>query len=312
MSMRVLVVGAGGMAEAYHKVLSAMGVEFDIVCRSESSADLFLQKTGFRPKAGGLVQYLETVVPEYAIIATGVEHLYEAAKSLLEKGVQHLLIEKPGALHIEQLQELHTLSKSNGSTVYIAYNRRFYSSVSKLLALVKEDGGLQSISFDFTEWSDRIEPLSKGVGVKEKWVLSNSTHVIDLAFFIAGKPSELAAYVDGGLSWHTSGSCFVGAGVTERNVLFSYRSDWDSQGRWGVTVYSTNYSYSLCPLEGLSRIPRNSVVPEQVDLDDKLDLDFKPGLYKQVQGFLNSSTNSMCTLQEHIELFTTYEQIAGY
>jgi predicted dehydrogenase len=276
------------------------------------SADLFLQKTGYRPTSGGLVQYLEEVVPGYAIIATGVEHLYEAAKSLLDKGVKQLLIEKPGALHIEQLQELYVLSQSKGSNVYIAYNRRFYASVSKLFELVKDDGGVQSISFDFTEWSDRIEPLSKGAGVKEKWGLSNSTHVIDLAFFIAGKPFELAAYVDGGLSWHTSGSRFVGSGVTERNVLFSYRSDWDSQGRWGVTVYSKNYSYSLCPLEGLSRIPRNSVVPEQVDLDDKLDLDFKPGLYKQVQGFLTKSTNGMCSLQEHIELFPTYEQIAGY
>ena len=312
MSMRVLVVGAGGMAAAYHKVLSAMGAKFDVVCRSEISADNFFRQTGYRPTPGGLTQYLEAVVPESAIIATGIENLYESAKALLEKGVRHLLIEKPGALYVEQLQKLHALSELNDSSVYIAYNRRFYASVSKLLALVKDDGGVKTISFDFTEWSDRIEPLSKGDGVKEKWVLSNSTHVIDLAFFIAGKPSELSAYVDGGLTWHTSGSCFVGSGVTERNALFSYRSDWDSQGRWGVTVYSKNYSYTLCPLEGLSRIPRNSVAHEQVDLDDKLDIDFKPGLYKQVQGFLNRSTKSMCSLQEHIELFTTYEKIAGY
>jgi predicted dehydrogenase len=300
------------MAEAYHKVLNAMGVEFDIVCRSEVSADLFFQKTGFKPASGGLQRYLDASVPTYAIIATGVEHLYEATKSLLEKGVKQLLIEKPGALHIEHLQEIRALSDTKGARVFIGYNRRFYASVSKLLALVEKDGGVQSVSFDFTEWSDSIAPLDKGDGVKEKWVLSNSTHVIDLAFFLAGKPAELSAYVKGGLPWHPSGSCFVGSGISEKNVLFSYRSDWNSQGRWGVTVYSTNYSYSLCPLEGLSRIPRNSVVPEQVDLDDKLDLDFKPGLYKQVQGFLNRSTNSMCTLQEHIQLFTTYEQIAGY
>lgn len=312
MSMRVLVVGAGGMAEAYHKVLSAMGAKFDIVCRSENSADNFFRQTGYRPTPGGLTQYLETVVPESAIIATGVENLYESAKTLLEKGVRHLLIEKPGALYVEQLHELHALSELNDSSVYIAYNRRFYASVSKLLALVKDDGGVKTISFDFTEWSDRIEPLSKGDGVKERWVLSNSTHVIDLAFFIAGKPAKLAAYVDGSLSWHRSGSRFVGSGVTERNVLYSYRSDWDSQGRWGVTVYSESYSYSLCPLEGLSRIPRNSVVPEQVEVEDNLDLDFKPGLYKQVQGFLTRTTEGMCSLEEHIELFKTYEQIAGY
>jgi predicted dehydrogenase len=312
MNKRVLVVGAGGMAEAYHKVLDAMRVEFDMVCRSEASADLFLQKTGYRPISGGLDQYLETTVPEYAIIATGIEHLYEATKSLLQKGVQYLLIEKPGALYVEDLQELHELSNSIGSTIFIGYNRRFYSSVTKLLTLVEEDGGVQSISFDFTEWSDSIAPLVKGEGVKEKWVLSNSTHVIDLAFYIAGKPIELTTYVSGGLFWHTSGSCFTGAGVTETNALFSYRSDWDSQGRWGVNVYSKNFSYSLCPLEGLSRISRNSVLSEKVELDDELDLEFKPGLYKQVQAFFDLKTKDLCSLDEHIALFSTYEKIAGY
>lgn len=312
MSVDVLVVGAGGMAEDYYKVLSAQNASFDFVCRSENSARLFNEKTGFRPTAGGVEQYLELIVPAFAIVATGVEHLCDAAKILLSKGVKRVLIEKPGALYLDQLEELNTLSKANDAEVFIAYNRRFYSSVSKLRSLVDSDGGIQSLSFDFTEWSDRIEPLSKGEGVKERWVLSNSTHVIDLAFFLAGKPVELATFVSGGMSWHPSGSRFVGSGKTNKEALFSYRSDWDSQGRWGVTVYTKRYSYLLCPLEGLSRIPRNSVASEAVELDDQVDVEFKPGLYSQVATFLNGVNDSLCRLDEHLELVPIYEQIAGY
>ena len=308
----VLVVGAGGMAKDYYKVLGELNASFDFVCRSDDSARFFSEETGFMPTAGGVEQYLGSTVPACAIVATGVEHLCEAAKSLISKGVKRILIEKPGALYLEQLEVLNTLSKANDAEVFIAYNRRFYKSVSKLRSLVDADGGIQSLSFDFTEWSDSISPLCKGEGVKERWILSNSTHVIDLAFFLAGKPVEMSTFVSGGMSWHPSGSCFVGSGKTDKGVLFSYRSDWNSQGRWGVTVYTKQYSYLLCPLEGLSRIPRNSVVSEVVELDDQIDLEFKPGLYSQVATFLSGANDSLCRLDEHLELVPIYERIAGY
>jgi predicted dehydrogenase len=312
MRVDVLVVGAGGMAEDYYKVLSAQDASFDFVCRSDASAELFCEKTGFRPTTGGVEQYLGSVAPVCAIVATGVEHLFQTAKTLISKGVSRVLIEKPGALYMDQLEELSSLSKAKNAEVYIAYNRRFYSSVSKLRSLVEADGGIQSLSFDFTEWSDRIEPLVKGEGVKERWVFSNSTHVIDLAFYLAGKPVELSTFVSGGMSWHPSGSCFVGSGRTDKEVLFSYRSDWDSQGRWCVSVYTKQYSYLLSPLEGLSRIPRNSVISETIELDDEIDLEFKPGLHTQVVTFLNGANESLCRIDEHLELVPVYEQIAGY
>ena len=56
--------------------------------------------------------------------------------------------------------------------------------------------------FEFTEWAHRIGPLVKAPGVKERLVLGNSTHVIDLAFYLGGLPTELNALVAGGLEWH--------------------------------------------------------------------------------------------------------------
>ena len=128
------------------------------------------------------------------------------------------------------------MSENANAKVFIAYNRRFYRAVSEAKRLIEGDGGVTSFNFEFTEWSHEIERLSKAPGVKEKWFLGNSTHVVDLAFFLGGKPSEISCYTQGGTDWHPTASLFSGAGVSEHGALFSYNANWESAGRWGVEV----------------------------------------------------------------------------
>ena len=91
-------------------------------------------------------------------------------------------MEKPGALYLSELESLHELSANKNAKVFIAYNRRLYSSVFKLRKSVESDGGITSAVFEFTEWSHKIRLLKKAPGVKERLLLVNSTHVIDLVF----------------------------------------------------------------------------------------------------------------------------------
>ena len=77
----------------------------------------------------------------------------------------------------------------------------------------------------------------------EEWFLQNSSHVIDLAFFIGGHPTDLKSFVSAGASWHPSGTVFSGAGVTSSNALFSYNANWDSAGRWWVEFLTKENRY---------------------------------------------------------------------
>ena len=61
-------------------------------------------------------------------------------------------------------------------------------------------------------------------------------HVVDLAFYLCGKPDEISCYTTGGLNWHSAASVFAGAGITKKNVLFSYNANWGAPGRWGVEI----------------------------------------------------------------------------
>ncbi|MBN1840595.1 MAG: Gfo/Idh/MocA family oxidoreductase [Campylobacterales bacterium] len=312
---RILLVGAGGMAEDYAKVLSGLKKQFSIVGRSAISAQRCQKNTGVPVWIGGLNSFLVQNREDFshAIIAVGVEALYDTAQELLDYGIKNILIEKPGALLNEQFEALLKKADKENAEVYIAYNRRFYASVLEAKKMIEEDGGVTSFNFEFTEWSHVIAPLEKGTGVKEKWFLGNSTHVVDLAFYLGGKPKNITSYVKGSLSWHPSGSIFCGAGESETGALFSYQANWESAGRWSVEMLTMNHRLILRPMEKLQIQKRGTINQEIVEtIDDTLDDMYKPGLYRQTEHFLNGTCDALCSLKEQTEQLNIYNKIANY
>ena len=239
MKKKVFLIGTGQMAIDYFAVLNNQNYDITVIGRGEESAINFELNTGIKPFIGGLHSYLNThSLPEnaYVIIATGTEALMSSLLLILNAGAYKVLIEKPAAISMMELIANEEKLRLYSNNVFIAYNRRFYASVLEAQKMIEEDGGLQSIHFEFTEWAHKIEPLIKADGVKENWFFANSTHVVDLAFYLAGKPLEWNAFSKSGkLKWHSKTN-FVGAGITENGVLFSYLSNWESAGRWAIEL----------------------------------------------------------------------------
>ncbi|GAB3415013.1 Gfo/Idh/MocA family oxidoreductase [Massilia agilis] len=313
-SNQVLLVGAGPMAVDYAKVLTALGRDIVVVGRSDASAAAFEEKTGIPAIPGGLDAYLERggTCPELAIVAVGVEALAQTTCRLLASGVRRVLLEKPGALTRAEILAVDAASRETGAQVLIAYNRRFYASTLRALELIEEQGGVQSMHFEFTEWGHVIAPLVKAPGVKPAWLLGNSTHVIDLAFYLAGQPQVWHGYTSGSLDWHPASAVFAGAGRTERGALFSYQANWAAPGRWGVEVLTGESRLIFRPMETLQLMRKGSVAIEPVAIDDRLDKQFKPGLYVQVSRFLEGATEGFCSVQEQAAVWDVYCGIAGY
>ena len=311
----VWLIGAGVMAQEYIKVLDDLKREIVVIGRGVETAKKCQEATGCSVLLGGLNEFLNTK-PEictHAIVSVGVERLYDTTKELLEYGVENILVEKPGAIYKEEFQELYTLSKEKNSNVLIAYNRRFYASVIKAEKIIKEDAGVTSFNFEFTEWSHEIEKLIKADGVMERWFLGNSTHVVDLAFYLGGKPKEISSFSSGGVSWHPSASNFSGAGVSEKNALFSYHANWESAGRWSVEILTKEHRLILRPMEKL-QIQKRGTIAQVFDdsIDYRLDEKYKPGLYLQTKNFLNDNFNGMCTIDEQFNILNVYNQMANY
>jgi predicted dehydrogenase len=307
LNANVWLIGAGEMAIDYAKVLQAQNVAFDVCGRGAKSAKNFNEKTGVPVHQGGLQSWLDRgpSVPSAAIVAVNVEQLAETTLSLLRYGVRRVLVEQTAGLDLEDINLVANEAGKKAAEVYVAYNRRFYASVLEAQEMIASDGGVISFTFEFTEWSHVIAGLDTNPRVKEHWFLANSTHVIDLAFYLGGRPKELISYTTGGLSWHPSASVFTGAGITEKGALFSYHANWESPGRWGVEILTRKHRFIFRPLEKLQVQRLGSVVIEEVKVDDELDQKYKPGLFLQVKAFVTGKNS------EKLDLITSHRDLAS-
>lgn len=311
----ILIIGAGAMAQEYVKVLKAQRKSFLVIGRSETSAEEFKSATGIAPFIGGLELYLSSQRHEKyfaAIVTTGVEQLASTTRKLLEHGVDKILVEKPAGLDLAEIKSLVEHTMSYQASVYVAYNRRYYSSVLEAQSIITIDGGVKSFNFEITEWGHVIGSISKGEGVKENWFLANTTHVADMAFFLGGFPREFSSFISGGSKWHTRSYNFSGAGVSEKGALFAYHGNWGAPGRWGVEILTSEHRLIFRPLEKLQIQKLGSVAVSFVEIDDRLDVDYKPGLYKQVEAFLTGDESSLCDILSHSQNAEAYIKMAGY
>ena len=307
----ILLFGSSYMAEEYLKVLQNLGSHVAVIGRNEEKAKNLAQKYGQVGHGEGISALDEINCDEVdlAIIATSIESLKDVTIACIDKRIKNILLEKPGALNLSELKSIKRKIKSNVN-IWIAYNRRYYSSVLKLRQISAEEG-IQGCFFDFTDREKDVLSDENSPVVREKWGFANSSHVIDAAFFLIGKPVEISCKKSGSLGNHSSGSTFVGHGKTQKS-LFSYFATWAGGGRWNVELSTDKGRYKLSPLEKLSFCKKNQFDWVDIALDNKEDLDFKPGVKRMVESVLKKENVLLPTLDEQIEFCKIMNKIFGY
>lgn len=307
----VVLVGTGPMAVEYAKVLKDQKIFVVVVGRGEESAKKFTEETGLEVSTGGIDNWLagNSLFPRKAIIAVSEDQLGVVTLKLLNSGFKDILVEKPGGKNSEDMIRVARAAKKHSAKVCLGYNRRFYASVIEGQKIITKDGGVTSFNFEFTEWSHVIADLKKAPGIKNEWFLHNSTHIIDLAFFLGGEPRKISSYTSGGLNWHKRASVFAGSGQTKKGALFSYQANWEAPGRWGVEILTKKHRLILKPLEKLQIQNIGSVAVGEVKIGDKLDLKYKPGLYNQIKFFLSGQTKDFCSIEEQVKNLKIYKVI---
>lgn len=314
--MSVWLIGAGPMAALHAKVLAALTTEpVTIIANSATRAAPLAQENGMAFYEGGLEHAIATLpTPSAAIIALPVDKLAAAARSLVAAGVPKVMIEKPGCLTAVELAPVVDLAEQKDSFVAIAYNRRFFASVIDARKRIEAAGKILSVNFEFCEDAPRVEALPTPALIKEKWVLANSSHVIDLAFHLCGAPETWDTKTTGTLPWHPSGADFRGMGVTTKGANFTYYADWRGPGRWGLEIILPTERLIMRPMEALEVMPRGSFRSQVVEIDDQIDKDFKPGLYRQLEAFFATDVSPyLVTARQQFDAITNiYNPIANY
>ena len=310
---KVLLIGGQYMALEYLKILRHLEMDHCVVVNSTETAVKLKRFCECDVFSGGAENLdIEGLGITHVIVAVGVTELFHVTKTVVSAGVSKVLVEKPGALNDFEAEHIARSVSALGPKVFIGYNRRFYHSVAMAKKLAEEDSDILSCTFEFTEWSSQIADLQKDRMTKERWVVSNSSHVLDLFVYLCGFPSQISTYTSDTLDWHPASAIFSGAGLTERGVLFSYTANWKAPGRWGIELLTKNRRLILSPLEELKVISRHEPQMQNVKLK-KSDPQFKDGLIEQVRAFLNDSYDErLVPVDVHARSLNLFAKIAGY
>ncbi|MDT3687767.1 MAG: Gfo/Idh/MocA family oxidoreductase [Pseudorhodoplanes sp.] len=283
----VWLIGAGPIARAHAYAARALGCQPAVIGRSTRNAEEMRKDTGLTVAEGGLASWLSRN-PEpcgAAIVACDIESTPDVTVALLNFGVRRILIEKPGGVDSAAIASLSDAARASSADVFVAYNRRFLASTARARELIEEDGGVSSFSFEFTELSSVVEKTAHSSRVKANWFLANSSHVVDLAFFLCGRPAVMTSLANGALPWHPAAR-FAGSGQTAGGAVFHYGADWTSAGRWGVEINTPKRRLVLRPLEQLKVQQAGSFEIEDVPLPDESEKGLKPGFLGQLKAFL--------------------------
>lgn len=317
-NIKVLIIGSGFMTDHYLKVISSMKIESVVIGRGVSNVNKLKIKypdTKFYP--GGLKKYIKSSSLEkftHIFNLVNIENTIQVTETLLKYGAKKILLEKPGSLYANELISIKNQAKNKGVEILIGYNRRFYESIIKLKELITLDKGVQNIHFEFTEWVHTIKQDDYSNDVLEKWIISNSSHVLDTVFFLIGLPKEINAKSFGinKIKWHKSGSIFIGSGISVKGVPFTYNTNWNSAGRWSIEVTTNNNRYFLRPMEKLFKQKKGDIEITEVNLANEKDIKYKPGIFNVVESFINNDYNNLVGLKDQIELIQVYNKIGNY
>ena len=311
--MNIWIVGAGPMAACHAKALNAFDCSATIVATSAVRAGPLSAEYSMDYIDLGLSKALELKrKPDAAIVCLPIDQLAAAAVVLLEAGVQRILLEKPGGLSANELDVVADLALKKNADVFVAYNRRFLASTIEAKKRIEAAGGALSASIDFCENSYVIDKLPTPEKIKQKWLLANSSHVLDLAFYLCGFPSQLDTKVRGALSWHRAGAFFSGSGTTSSQTEVVYSADWRGPGRWGLEITLPQERLIFRPLEKLQVMVPGSFSTDFIDLDYETDIEYKPGIYLQLQSFLGNRECLLTAAEQAKNMRKLYNPIAGY
>jgi len=140
--LKVAVVGVGGHGRNRHLVpyLKVKNVEVvAVVDVKEEVAHKVGEEFGVRYYTDHL-EMMDRETPDLVSVVTPTGLHYSVAKDILRKGA-HVLVDKPVASSVEQVEDLERTSRETGRKVMVGYWSRFSPALSYASRLVREEVG---------------------------------------------------------------------------------------------------------------------------------------------------------------------------
>jgi predicted dehydrogenase len=192
MSVKIGVIGAGGMLQYHHAGFVQGGGEIIAVADlAPGAAAAAAEKYGIASAYTSVEDMLESAVLDaVSIIVPNKFHAPLAIQCL--KAGKHVFCEKPPALSAEEVEEMISVADSMGKTLMFNFNNRARPESREMMAAI-EGGQIGSINSAQAKWIRRTGIPGFGGWFTTKALSGGGPvidllHMIDLAMYFMGYP----------------------------------------------------------------------------------------------------------------------------
>ena len=177
---------------------------------------------------------------------------------------------------------------------------------------LKNDGGVQSFNFEFTEWTHRKKKFVKNKQVLKIGFLQIQLMLLILLlfrrFYHKKYPHTYLKKLNG-IIHHQ----YLVDLAKLKMVLFLVTMQIGNLLVDGLSELLTGKGkYILCPLEKLFFQPRGSLEKKEIKLKTKIDKDFKAGFYIQLKAIIDKNDSNILSLSRHYSIIKIYCKISGH
>ena len=309
---KVAIVGAGYMAREHIRAFQDItGVQIvGIYSRTRSRAESLAIECSI-PSVCDSVSELFEITQAHLVIVTVPELAMNAVSRTCFEYPWTILLEKPVGYNLSDAEDIEVAALANNRRVYVALNRRHYSSTEIVLSDLRVLSGPRFIRVQ--DQQDQASALMAGQPktVVDNWMYANSIHVIDY-FLLLGRGKVCA--VEPIIPWTPDDPRYVVAKISfDSGDVGLYEGIWSGPGPWAVSVNTPAKRWEMRPLEQAAFQMAGQRKLEVVE-SHLWDTQFKPGLRLQAEKAVaaaKGAANDLPTLQNAMESMRLVRAIFG-
>ena len=306
------IVGAGYMAREHIRAFQDLpnvkiaGITSRTVARAEALASEF-----HIPLVCNSVAELYEKTKANLVVVTVPEL---AANAVIRACIEYpwtCLVEKPAGYNLADAEDIAAAARAKNARVYVALNRRFYSSTQQALVDLKTTDQPRFIHVQDQEDQKRALQAGQPPMVVANWMYANSVHVIDY-FTLFGRGPVTS--VEPVVPWNPDHPWIVIAKLQfASGDIGLYEGIWDGPGPWSVGINLTEKRWEMRPLEQAAYQLAGQRKLEQVEIHE-WDRQFKPGLRLQAEEAVAATQGletQLPNLEEALKSMRLVKQIFG-
>ncbi len=308
--VKIAIVGAGYMASEHTKAFSGLpGVNLvGITSRTRARAEkLAVEYPGMKVFDSVEELYRETQA-DLVIITVKEMSMAQVATECF-RFPWAALLEKPAGYDLANAQLILEEARKNSRRVWVALNRRAYSSTRQVLARL--EGSTSPRYIRVLDQQDQVtarDIYKEPPEVVRNYMYANSIHLIDY-FRVFGRGE--VTHITPISPWTPDAPWMVVAKLEfSSGDLGIYEAVWNGPGPWTVTVVTPEQRLEMRPLEQASLQLRGERKVTQLEISTD-DSQFKPGLRQQARDVLAAIAGLESPIPSLEDSFASMRLVAG-